>query len=99
MRRFSKSIQKGARSFIGPASTGVSDRKHDINYDLTVTRNQIVSAAKVQLIYERDGKPKKLSVKIPTGLKDGTRLRLKKMGHQRPFGGSGDLYLHIRVSS
>ncbi|MBW2624413.1 MAG: J domain-containing protein, partial [Deltaproteobacteria bacterium] len=40
----------------------------------------------------------KVSVKIPAGIKDGARLRLKKMGNHSPEGERGDLYIHINVS-
>ena len=92
-RRINKSIKQRKKRLINRTTT------HDINYNLIVTKHQIGSASKVQLLYERDGKPQKVSVKIPAGIKDGTRLRLKKMGHHYSQGGSGDLYIHIRVSS
>lgn len=92
-RRINKSIKQRKKSLISTTAT------LDINYNLTVTKDQIGSASKVQLLYERDGKPQKVSVKIPAGIKDGARLRLKKMGHHYSQGGSGDLYIHIRVSS
>ena len=92
-RRINKSIKQRKKRLISTAAT------HDINYDLIVNKDQIGSASKVQLLYERDGKPQKVSVKIPAGIKDGARLRLKKMGHHYSRSGSGDLYIHIRVSS
>ena len=48
------------------------------------------------ITYKRDKKPKQLLVKIPAGVKSGTKIRLKGMGiiDDRK---SGDLYLHIKV--
>jgi len=38
-------------------------------------------------------------VTVPSGIKDGTRLRLREMGRRSTAGGVGDLYLTIRVGS
>lgn len=41
---------------------------------------------------------KSLKVKIPAGVADGERIRLKGQGAPSPYGGdNGDLYLHIRL--
>ena len=45
-----------------------------------------------------DGTTRSLTVKIPAGVRDGQRIRLKGLGSAGPGGGtSGDLYLRVRV--
>ena len=91
-KRINTSFKQQAKRLISPAET------RDINYNLTMNRDQIGSDSSVQVLYKRDGKPQKVSVKIPASIKDGARLRLKNMGNHSPEGESGDLYIHIHVS-
>ncbi len=43
-------------------------------------------------------KPRRLDIKIPAGIKDGTKMRLAGQGEEGIGGGpSGDLYLHIKL--
>lgn len=43
-------------------------------------------------------KPKRLDIKIPAGVKDGSKIRLNGQGEEGAGGGkSGDLYLHIKL--
>ena len=49
-----------------------------------------------QVTYKRGGWTKKLMVKIPPGVKSGTKIKLKGMGIIENKK-SGDLYLHIKV--
>jgi DnaJ-class molecular chaperone len=46
--------------------------------------------------YKRNGRKKKLVVKIPAGIRSGTKIRLRGMGAQKGKK-SGDLYLHIKI--
>jgi len=77
--------------------TKTVDSATDIFYNLTVSRAQADSGDRIELKYDRDGKSQKVLVGIPPGTKDGARLRLKSMGHSRPSGPNGDLFLNIRV--
>ena len=44
------------------------------------------------------GKRREISVKIPAGIRDGTRLRLAGQGEAAPFGGvPGDFYIDVRI--
>jgi DnaJ-class molecular chaperone len=49
-----------------------------------------------QVTYKRNGRKKKLVVKIPAGIRSGTKIRLRGMGAQKGKK-SGDLYLHIKI--
>ncbi len=65
----------------------IKENQRTIEYLLPVYENGQISQIK-----------KHLNVKIPKGVMDGERIRLKGQGHPGLNGGhAGDLYLHIRV--
>jgi curved DNA-binding protein len=52
----------------------------------------------IEYSYHKWGKSKNLMVKIPPGIKNGQRIRLKGMGAPGKGGGeSGDLYLRVLI--
>ena len=70
----------------------------DQHIELEVSSAEAATGCEKQVTYKRDKKTKKLMVKVPSGVKPGTKIRLKGMG---VIEGKklGDLYLHIRVKS
>jgi DnaJ-class molecular chaperone len=68
----------------------------DRHMELEILPAEAASGGEKQVVYKRDGRKKKLMVKIPPGVKTGTKIRLKGMGAKEGKK-SGDLYLHIRV--
>lgn len=68
----------------------------DQHIELEVSPAEAASGGEKQVNYKRGREVKTLMVKIPSGVKPGTKIRLKGMG----LAGSksaGDLYIHIRV--
>lgn len=71
----------------------------DVTYNLVISRGEAVTGAtvEVELPYMDGGK--RVSVRIPPGVQNGTRLRLKDMG--RVVSGrairKGDLYINLQV--
>ena len=65
-------------------------------YDIiTISPDLAQTGGKIKYIYRR--KSKELVVKIPVGIKEGQRIRLKGMGDDGKGGGEpGDLYVKIR---
>ena len=87
--------------------TDFSQRGADIETELPIFLEDTLAESGQKISYSlpyRDdqgrvnSKKKTLNVKIPAGVSDGERIRLKGQGGQG-FGGapSGDLYLHIRI--
>jgi len=73
-----------------------SKQNLDQHIELETSSAEAATGGKKQVTYRRGDKMKNLMVKIPPGVKPGTKLRLKGMGivKRRKH---GDLYLHIKV--
>jgi DnaJ-class molecular chaperone len=68
----------------------------DRHIELEISRAEAEKGGEGQVSYKRNGRQKKLVVKIPAGIKSGTKIRLKGMGDKKGKK-SGDLYLHVRI--
>ncbi len=70
----------------------------DLTYQLTVSLEDVLSGADRQLTLSKNGKTENVSVKIPMGIEQGKKLRLKGKGGAAPMGGiPGDLYLKVQL--
>ncbi len=72
----------------------------DLTYNLPITQGQAQSGDMVQINLPHYGNGKLISVRIPAGVKTGTRLRLKDMGNLLPGNNMsrGDVYLVLRIA-
>jgi DnaJ-class molecular chaperone len=72
--------------------------RHDLDHHTTleVTPPEAAAGGEKRVTYQRGGQVKNLMVKVPSGVKSGTRIRLKGMGMMAGKK-SGDLYLHIKI--
>ncbi len=68
----------------------------DLHIDFELVPEEATAGVEKEVSYKRGKRNKKLMVKIPTGVKQGTRIRLKEMGlsHKKK---TGDLYLHLKI--
>jgi DnaJ-class molecular chaperone len=69
----------------------------DRNRDLRVTAIEASEGAEKTITVNREGHRKKIAVKVPAGIKNGAKIRLRGMG-ESVDGRHGDLYLRVRVS-
>jgi DnaJ-class molecular chaperone len=67
----------------------------DLRHDLTISGKEAESGCEKKISYDRAGKRTTLVVKIPAGITDGTRIRLRGMG--APGNPAGDLYVYVGV--
>ncbi|MGB9689821.1 DnaJ C-terminal domain-containing protein [Thermogutta sp.] len=81
-------------------TTGAGLRGQDVESDVTIPFTMAVEGGEVAINVRRpDGRTETLSVKIPAGIEDGKRIRLRGQGAPGPFGGEpGDLYLTVHVA-
>lgn len=75
-------------------------RGQDVEYEITIPFNTAVSGGESNLAIQRaSGKTENITVKIPQGIDDGKKIRLRGQGEDSFGGGpSGDLLLTIRVA-
>ncbi|PID76449.1 MAG: integrase [Deltaproteobacteria bacterium] len=85
--------QGGGCGFRQPA------KGQDITYQLTVSLEDIMYGVERNLSLKTNGRNQNVSVKVPKGIMEGKRLRLKGKGGASPEGGAaGDLYLKIQLA-
>ena len=71
-------------------------RGEDIEHPVSLTFEQAARGTMLPLQIDRDGKVETIEIKIPSGVKDGSRVRIKGRG-QQSHGESGDLYIVTKV--
>jgi curved DNA-binding protein len=77
---------------------GGSRRGQDIETELPIFLEETLENTAKTIAYDLGGATKNLKIKIPAGVNDGERIRLKGQGAPGADGGSaGDLYLRIRL--
>jgi len=70
----------------------------DQHIEFEISPAEATTGCEKSIIYKRGKQTKKLMVKIPPGVKAGTKIRLKGMGIIEGKK-SGDLYLYIKIKS
>lgn len=74
------------------------ERGKDIQDEIKITPDLVSAGGKVLYHYMKPGDSRDLMIKIPPGIKEGQRVRLKGMGGDGRHGGeAGDLYLKVKV--
>lgn len=84
------------RSFWRP---GASQRGQDFQYDLDITLREAYFGTKRRISFQKDGNVRTIEVKVPGGVKNGGKIRVKGEGGAGPRGGEkGDLYLLVHIT-
>jgi len=85
--------------FRGPGGRRMARRGSDIEGDLMVPLEEALRGSVREVTLQRGGKTETYRVKIPTGVREGQRIRLAGKGESGRSGGeSGDLYLRVRLA-
>jgi len=72
-------------------------RGADVEHPVTLTFAQAARGTTLPLQINRDGKLETIDIKIPPGVKDGSRVRIRGKGQDSPNGEAGDLFIITRV--
>lgn len=82
----------------GPqAAPQAAPRGADVEHPVTLSFEQAARGTTLSLQLDRDGQVETIDVKIPPGVKDGGRVRVKGKG-QQSYGQAGDLYIVTRIA-
>lgn len=72
-------------------------RGQDIEHPVTLTFEQAARGVTLPLQISREGRVETIDVKVPAGVKDGSRIRIKGKGEQTD-GEPGDIYIIAQVT-
>ena len=84
------------RAFFGFEFEPLPEHKLDRHIELEISPAEAAAGGEKQVHYKKGSETKRLMVRIPSGVKSGTKIRLKGIGLTENKS-SGDLYLHVRV--
>ena len=87
----------GGRGRARPQPAPPPQRGSDIEHPVTLTFEQAARGTTLPLQISRDGRLETIDIKIPAGVKDGSRVRIKGKGQEVTSGESGDLFIITRV--
>jgi curved DNA-binding protein len=85
----------------GKTATTARNRGADIHHELQIPFQTSITGGEVQLTVRRaSGKTETIAVKIPAGIEDGKKIRVRGQGEPAPQGGTpGDILITIRVAA
>jgi curved DNA-binding protein CbpA len=82
----------------GPAGALKGAESRDLTIHLRLSRTEAEHGGRKRLTVEREDGRDELLVNIPSGVRPGTRLRLRGKGRRTPGSPPGDLYLAVEVT-
>jgi curved DNA-binding protein CbpA len=99
-RGFLGRLADAGRSLLGltGAAAEPAPNGRDLTLQMRLTRAEAQRGGQKRLTVEREGRRDELLVTIPSGIRAGTRLRLRGKGRRLTGGPPGDLYLAIDVA-
>lgn len=75
------------------------EKGQDMTYQITITLDDVLNGSERNISLRKNGQSQQVSVKVPKGIEEGKKLRLKgKGGASRNGGPAGDLYLKVDIS-
>lgn len=84
----------------GGGCHSAAEKGHDMTYQITITLEEVLHGAERTITLRKNGTPHDVSVKVPKGIEEGKKLRLKgKGGSSRNGGPPGDLFLKVEIAS
>jgi curved DNA-binding protein len=84
--------RRGGAGAAGARGRAEPMRGSDVEHPIELTFEQASRGTSLNLQINRDGRLETIEVKIPAGVKDGSRVRIRGKGEQSR-GGSGDLFI------
>jgi len=90
---------RGAGPARGGRTSTAPRRGRDLAHEIVVPFSTAVQGGQAQVSVSRGGKSETITVKIPAGIEDGKRIRLRGQGEPAPKKGqAGDLIITVKVA-
>ena len=97
LRLASKVMKFTLKKMLGLESLSWQNNGGDLCHEITVFQKEADAGVEKIIKYKRGKERKKLVVKVPSGVTEGTRIRLKGMGLKGRT--PGDLYITINIKN
>jgi len=92
---FIKKIGKKIKGFLGERKEALP-HPTDLIYRIKLTKQQAQQGGWIKVAVDLNGRKEMLKVKIPAGIRHGSKLRIRGKGKES-FGKRGDLYLQVEI--
>ena len=96
LRLAGKLIKFALKKMLGTQEFSRQNNGEDLHHKITLTQKEATAGGEKEIKYKRGKERKRLLVKVPAGVKEGTRMKLKGMGLKGEP--PGDLYVTVRIS-
>ncbi|MGD2065059.1 MAG: DnaJ domain-containing protein [Dehalococcoidia bacterium] len=97
VRLFGKVVKFMLKRALGVQELSWQSRGEDLYHEIYLSRKEAESGVDKKIKYKRGREKKKLIVKVPPGVTQGTKVRLRGMGLQG--GTPGDLFVTVKIKS
>jgi len=95
LRLFGKVIRFTLRKMLGVQELSWQGKGEDLYHEIYLSREEAASGVDKKIKYKRGKEKKKLIVKVPPGVTQGTRVRLRGMGLEGRT--PGDLLITVKI--
>jgi DnaJ-class molecular chaperone len=95
VRLFSKFIGFILKRILGVQELSWRSKGEDLYHEIYLSREEATSGVDKKIKYKRGREKKKLIVKVPPGVTQGTKVRLRGMGLEG--GTPGDLFITVKI--
>jgi len=97
LRLFGKVIRFTLKRMLGVQELSWQSKGEDLYHEIYLSQEEAASGVDKKIKYKRGKEKKKLIVKVPPGVTQGTRIRLKGMGLEGKT--PGDLFITVKIRS
>jgi len=97
LRLFGKVIRFTLKRMLGVQELSWQSKGEDLYHEIYLSQKEAAAGVDKKIKYKRGKEKKKLIVKVPPGVTQGTRVRLKGMGLEGKT--PGDLFITVKIKS
>jgi len=95
LRLMGKAMKFALKRMLGVES--IPPRGADLYHQISLSQKEANIGGEKKIQYKRGKEKKKVVVKVPAGVREGTKIRLRGMGQKGEI--PGDLYVTVRIKN